>query len=155
LSQRVSEIRVRIRVGTSMLAASDDPLFLGVRGDCGREFRLEFQRGKSRRRGQEDLYVLGRPTAPSTNVDHADLNDPTQPELYADEITGVYLRKGTDPIPNVRGLGEMDDRLEITEAEVEIDAETRRNALQFVRQGPIWLGLVCGLSLELAPADGS
>ena len=80
-----------------------------------------------------------------TDVRFTDLNDPTHPELYADEITGVYLRKGTDPIPNVRGLGEMDDRLEITEAEVEIDAETRRNALQFVRQGPIWLGLVCGL----------
>ena len=53
-----------------------------------------------------------------SNVCFPELNDPTSPPLDAGAISGVYLRKGLDPIPNVRAVGEMDDRLEF-------DARTR------------------------------
>ena len=35
----VSQINVRLLVGASLLSASDDPLYLGLRGPGGREFR--------------------------------------------------------------------------------------------------------------------
>ncbi|MEE9606431.1 MAG: hypothetical protein V3U03_01730 [Myxococcota bacterium] len=145
----VVRIRVRIQVGDSLMAASDDPLFLGLRGSSGREFRLHPARGRSLRRGADDHYVLGAPDDSETNVAHPELNDPTAPPLDAASVEGVFLRKGTEPIPNVRALGEMDDRLEIAEAEVEIHSEGQPKALRFARSGPIWLGLVCGQSVEI------
>ncbi len=131
------------------MAASDDPLYLGLHGPCGREFRLELKKGHSRRRGHEDTYVLGGPEDPETNVEHPELNDPTAPPIDAASITGVYLRKGFDPIPNVRGVGEMDDRIEISEAEVEIESEGALKTIRFKRSGPVWLGLVAGVRFEL------
>jgi hypothetical protein len=138
-------------VGASLLAASDDPLYLGLRGSCGREFRLRYARGRSLRRGSEDHFVLGAPGDPATNVATPELNDPTSPSLAGESLQGVYLRKGFDPIPNARGLGEMDDRLEILEVEVELHVQGRPKPLRYARHGPVWLGLVCGLSFELAP----
>jgi hypothetical protein len=149
----VVRIEVRIRVGDSLMAASDDPLFLGIRGACGREFRLQPAHGTSLRRGSEDRFVLGAPDDPATNVAHPDLNDPTAPPLDAEAITGLYLRKGQEPIPNVRAFGEMDDRLEIVEAEIEVHGDRRPKPLRFTRGGPVWLGLVCGLFLEIPRAD--
>jgi len=137
------------------MAASDDPLYLGLNGPCGREFRLELQKGDARRRGQEDLYVLGEPEDPESNVEHPELNDPTVPPIDAASITGVYLRKGFEPIPNVRGIGEMDDRIEIAEAEVEIESEGAVKAIRFNRSGPIWLGLVAGLRFDLTRCEGA
>jgi hypothetical protein len=145
----VTQISVRVRVGSNLLAASDDPLFLGVRGPYGREFRLALARGPYLRRGQEDTFVLGAADDPDTNVASPDLNDPTSPALDARGIEGVYLRKGLDPIPNVRALGEMDDRLEVVEVGVEIHARGEPKPLRFERHGPLWLGLVCGLQLEI------
>jgi hypothetical protein len=55
-----------------------------------------------------------------------------------------------EPIPNVRGVGEMDDRLELEEIEVEIYAADSPKPRRYFRQGPLWLGLVCGLSVEVA-----
>ena len=75
------------------------------------------------------------------------------PTLDADGISGVYLRKGLEPIPNVRGLGEMDDRLEVEAIEVEISVEGESTPRRFARRGPIWLGLVCGLFLEIPSID--
>jgi hypothetical protein len=138
-------------VGASLLAASDDPLFLGLRGGCGREFRLALARGRSLRRGSEDHFVLGSPDDPATNVATPELNDPTSPPLAAESLQGLYLRKGFDPIPNARGLGEMDDRLEIHEVAVELHVQGRPKPLRYARHGPIWLGLVCGHCFELAP----
>jgi hypothetical protein len=137
------------------MAGSDDPLYLGVHGPLGREFRLELQKGQARRRGHEDVYVLGQPEDPETNVEHPELNDPSVPPIDAATITGVYLRKGFDPIPNVRGIGEMDDRVEITEAEVEIESEGATKAMRFQRTGPIWLGLVAGVRFELPRCEGA
>ena len=150
VADAVTRIRVRLLVGDSLMAASDDPLFLGVRGPQGREFRLEFAHGKSRRRGKEDVYVLGAPDDPDTNVAHAEFNDPTQPPIDVESVSAVYLRKGLEPIPNVRAMGEMDDRLELVECEVTLDHDGPK-PLRFVRRGPIWLGLVAGLHLELPP----
>lgn len=147
----IVRIEVRLKVGASLMAASDDPLYLGLRGTCGREFRLSRARGRSLRRGAEDLFVLGAPADPATNVATPELNDPTSPPLALEEIEGLYLRKGFDPIPNARGLGEMDDRLEIGEVEVELHAQGRPKPLRYSRLGPLWLGLVSGLSFELAP----
>lgn len=146
-------ITVRIRVGEHRMAASDDPLFLGLRGPGGREFRLAYARSASLRRGGEDVYVLAGPDDPETNVAHPELNDPTTPSIDAGALHTVYLRKGLEPIPNVRGYGEMDDRLEIAEAEVELQAASAPKALRFVRRGPLWLGLVCGLVADLEPAS--
>jgi hypothetical protein len=152
IQKRVVKIRVRVQVGGNLLAASDDPVFLGLRGEDGREFRLLLAEGHSLRRGGEDLFILGGPDDPETNVAHPELNDPSRPPIDAERITSVYLRKGLEPIPNVRALGEMDDRLEIDWAEVEIDAENEPKAALFVRHGPIWLGLVSGLHFEIPRA---
>jgi len=148
----VTQIAVRVLVGTNLLAASDDPLFLGVRGPQGREFRLALARGPYLRRGKEDAFVLAAADDPDTNVASPDLNDPTSPALDARSIEGVYLRKGLDPIPNVRALGEMDDRLEVVEVGVEIHARGEPKPLRFERRGPLWLGLVCGLQVEIPRA---
>jgi len=149
----VTQISVRIQVGSSLLSASDDPLFLGLRGAGGREFRLALARGAFLRRGREDLFVLGPADDPDTNVANPELNDPTSPSIEAAAIESLYLRKGLDPIPNVRALGEMDDRLEIVEAAIEVYAEGRSKPLRFERAGPIWLGLVCGLCFEVPRVD--
>ena len=145
----VTRIAVRLRVGSNLLSASDDPVFLGLRGACGREFRLSRTRGPILRRGQEDYFVFGAQAEANTNVAYAELNDPTNPVIDSATIEGVYLRKGLDPIPNVRALGEYDDRIEIVEVEVEVFAHGLTEPLRFQRSGPIWLGLVCGLHLEI------
>jgi hypothetical protein len=154
VAHELLRIRVKIRIGESRMAASDDPLFLGLHGPCGREFRLEPAHGAARRRGGDDSYVLGAPDDPETNVAHPELNDPTAPPIDADSVTGAYLRKGFEPIPNVRGVGELDDRIEIAEAEVELEAKGSPKALRFHRTGPIWLGLLSGVRFELAPSGG-
>jgi hypothetical protein len=149
----VKQIGVRLRVGSGLLSASDDPLFLGLRGSSGREFRLARAHGAFLRRGHEDLFLLGPAADPDTNVAHPELNDPTQPAIESSTIESLYLRKGFDPIPNVRGLGELDDRLEIVEVAIEVHAEGRPKPLRFERNGPFWLGLVCGLTLEVPRSD--
>jgi hypothetical protein len=148
----VLRIEVRIRVGNDRLAASDDPLFFGVRGRGGREFRLQPSRGRAFRRGSEDHFVLGAPDDPRTNVEHPDLNDPTRPALDAADIPSVYVRKGFEPVPNVRAMGEMDDRLGLAHVEVHIVGRDEAGPQRFARGGPIWLGLVSGLLLEIPPA---
>jgi hypothetical protein len=145
----VLRIEVRIQVGNDRLAASDDPLFFGVRGPGGREFRLEFSRGRAFRRGSEDHFVLGAPDDPQTNVEHPDLNDPTRPALDGTEIQSVYVRKGFEPVPNVRGMGEMDDRLELAHIEVQVVLRDESEPRRFARGGPVWLGLVSGLLFEI------
>ena len=153
VGSRVVRIEVRVAVGDSLMAASDDPLFLGIRGPCGREFRLQPAHGSALRRGSEDRFVIGAADDPATNIAHPELNDPTSPPLDADSVTGVYLRKSQEPIPNVRAFGEMDDRLEIAEAEIEMSSEGRPKAVRFTRRGPIWLGLVSGLLFEIPRSD--
>jgi hypothetical protein len=150
----ISGISVRIRVGTGLMAASDDPIFLRLSGDCGRDFRLLQHGRKSFRRGGEDVFVLGPPDANETTVAYPELNDPTSPPLSLAGIERVTLVKGTDPLPNVRGVGEMDDRLLIEEAEAVIECAGRA-PVRFYRKGPHWLGLVCGLSLELPRVESS
>lgn len=150
----VRKIVVEVQVGQDRMAATDDPIFLGLRGPAGREFRLAAPRGRAWRRGAKEHLVLGGADDPESNVAHPELNDPGAPALPADQVSGVYLRKGLEPIPNVRGIAEMDDRLELEVVEVTLhleDGETRR----FARRGPVWLGLICGLSVDLAPADGA
>ncbi len=149
----IVRIAIRLKVGTSLMGGSDDPLFLGLTGPAGREFRLRFAHGRSLRRGAEDRFVLGAPDDPETNVAHPDFNDPTNPPLEADEIQRVYLRKGFEPIPNVRALGEMDDRLQVEEVEVEIHVQGRPKPRVFFRRGTVWLGLVAGLRIEIAPVE--
>jgi len=134
------------------MAASDGPLFLRLSGPGGREFRLDLPKGRTLRRGAEDLYVLGSPKASGTNVAHPELNDPTAPALHVEEIAGVQLVKGLEPLPNVRGVGEMDDRLLVDAIHVEIH-DTAGGTRCFARQGPIWLGLLCGLQLDI-PLEG-
>jgi len=145
----VAQIAVRLLVGSNRLSASDDPVFLGLAGPLGREFRLALARGHYLRRGQEDLFRFGPADDPAVNVASPELNDPTEPALDADSITGIYVRKGLDPIPNVRALGELDDRLEIAEVEVELHVRGEPKPLRFARQGPIWLGLACGLEFSI------
>jgi hypothetical protein len=147
----ILRIGVHIQVGSHLMAATDDPLFLGLRGPAGREFRLLMATGRALRRGSDDHFVIGAPDDPATNLEHPELNDPTSPALAAADVSGVYLRKGFEPIPNVRGRGEMDDRVEVALAEVEISVEGRPKALRFARQGPLWLGLAAGLEMEIAP----
>ncbi len=65
------------------MAATDDPVFLELLGEDGREFRPALNRGKSPPRGQEEPCVFGSPE-------------------------------------ETRAFGEMDDRLELTEGEIEI-----------------------------------
>jgi len=150
---QVSRIDVHVQVGDSLLAASDDPLFLGLRGAAGREFRLLLARGKSLRRKSHDHYVLVPTPHADSNVKFPELNDPTAPPLDADSITGVYLRKGLDPIPNVRAVGELDDRLEVVQVSVEIHTES--SSRRYHRAGPLWLGLNAGLVIDLARLDGA
>lgn len=149
----IVRIAVRLKVGTSLMSGSDDPVFLGLAGPEGREFRLVRAKGRNLRRGSEDQFVLAAPGDPDTNVAHPEFNDPTNPPLDAERVTGVYLRKGFDPIPNVRAVGEMDDRLEVVDVEVEIHASGRPKPTRYCRSGPHWLGLVAGLRIELAPVE--
>jgi hypothetical protein len=141
-----------VLVGTDRMAASDDPLFLELQGPGGREFRLDPKHGKPLRRGAQDEYVLGGPDDPATNVNHPDLNDPLTPAIDASLIHGVCLRKGMEPIPNVRGFGEMDDRLQLLKAEVELHVDGEAEPRRFQREGPVWLGLLSGQRLSLLPA---
>jgi len=150
---KLVRIRVTLKVGEHRMSGSDDPLYLGLHGPCGREFRLELHKGHARQRGHEDVYVLGQPDDPETNVDHPELNDPTAPPIDATSVTGAYLRKGFEPIPNVRGIGEMDDRIEITEVSIEIEPEGATKAIRFERTGPIWLGLVSGIRFEMPKCE--
>ncbi len=149
----VTRIEVRIQVGPNLMSGTDDPLFLGLRGAAGREFRLKLAGAGSLRRGQEGHFVLGAPNDPAANVEAPELNDPTNPTLDADGISGIYLRKGLEPIPNVRGLGEMDDRVEVEKVAVEISVVNEPQPRRFVRHGPVWLGLACGLFLEIPSSD--
>ena len=151
----IEGIVVRIQLGDSLMAASDDPLFLGLEGAAGREFRLLLARGKSLRRGAEEVYVLGSPGGSAATVAHAEFNDPTEPALDLDGVTGIYVRKGFDPVPNVRAVGEMDDRVEIADIEVTLHAPGHPTPRRFRREGPFWLGLISGLRLQLAPLDGT
>jgi hypothetical protein len=152
-TERIQKIVARVKVGQHRMASSDDPLFLRLCGPYGREFRLALAAGRSLRRDAEDVYVLGPPGASDTNVAHAELNDPATPPVDARGIEFVSLRKGMEPIPNVRGFAEMDDRLQIAWAEVEVHAAGRPKAIRFRREGPIWLGLNCGLSVDLPRLD--
>jgi hypothetical protein len=122
---------LRIRIGESLMAGTDDPLFLGLRGADGREFRVRFARGHSLRRGAEDVYGLGPPDDADTNIANPAFNDPSNPAIDA------------------AGMGEMDDRLEVLEVELSVHAAGRPKPLRFLRRGPIWLGLVSGLRLDL------
>jgi hypothetical protein len=142
---------VRIKVGEDRMSGSDDPVFLRLQGPSGRDFRLHHAKGKNLRRGAKDVYVFGAADDPETNVRHPELNDPTQPTLHLAGIDRVVLVKAMEPIPNVRGLGELDDRLEIEHIEVEIHPAGGGEPKRYQRSGPIWLGLVCGLRLELEP----
>lgn len=152
---RIRRIVVHVQVGSDRMAGTDDPLFLGIEGPQGREFRLAFAAGKSLRRGHEDVYVLAEAGDADVNVAHPELNDPTQPAIELAAVRGVYLRKGLEPIPNVRGFAEMDDRLEVGAAEVELHASGAPKPRRFARTGPFWLGLVCGLQAGLAEADAA
>jgi hypothetical protein len=149
----IQRIILRIQVGEHRQSGSDDPLFLSLRGPSGREFRLLHKHGKTLRRGQEDRFVFGAPDDPETNVAHPELNDPNALPLDAAGITSVFIRKGFEPIPNVRGVGEMDDRLEIIEIEIEFHIAGRPKPIRHLRRGPIWLGLVSGLRFEIPPAE--
>lgn len=142
----VERIVVRVQVGEGLMAASDDPFFLRLVGPSGREFRLSLAHGKSLRRGREDVYRLAAP-GDDPNIEHPELNDPTVPPLALAGIERVVLVKGLDPMPNVRGVGELDDRLLIDDASVAIEGDGQ--TVRFARQGPIWLGLICGMSVEL------
>jgi len=149
----IERIEVRVQTGSALMAASDDPLFLRLLGPLGREFRLLLARGKSLRRASSDVFVLGPPGDAGTNVAQPELNDPTRPPIELAGIDGVQLVKGLDPLPNVRGIGELDDRLLLESAAVVLygaDGQTAR----YRREGPIWLGLVCGLTVGLARVDG-
>ena len=149
VSSPIVRIGVRLKVGDSLMAATDDPLFLELLGGNGREFRLALNRGKSLRRGQEEHYVLGDPEDAETNLANPELNDPTAPPIDARGITGVRIRKGQEPVPNVRAFGEMDDRLELTEVEVVIHTDNGAAPLRFARSGSVWLGLICGQSIQI------
>lgn len=147
----IRRIVVRITVGTDRMAGTDDPLFLELLGPGGREFRLAPGKGKAFRRGAEDEFVLAGPGDPATNVANPELNDPAAPALDASCVLGVSLRKGMEPIPNVRGFGEMDDRIQILHASVAIHTDAEAEPRVYERQGPFWLGLVCGQRISLAP----
>jgi len=149
----IEKIVVRIRVGDHRMSGSDDPFFLRLVGPGGREFRLRLARGKTLRRGALDVFVLGPAGAADTNVAHPELNDPTRPPLDLSQIEHVSLHKAMEPIPNVRGVAELDDRLELEDIEVEIHPAGQATPVRYRRAGPIWLGLNCGLCIELAVVD--
>jgi hypothetical protein len=148
----IRKIVVRIQVGTKLMAGTDDPVYLRLTGPSGREFRLKHAHGRTLRRGKEDVFVFGGPGEAETNVAHPELNDPSHPALDLAAIDGVQLTKGFEPLPNVRGVGEMDDRLLIDRIEVDLHTDARPEPWRFERSGPLWLGLICGLGFELAPA---
>ncbi len=145
----VEKIVVRLKVGDHRMAATDDPVFLRVIGPSGRDFRLAQAHGKYLRRGHEDVFVLSSPKDPDSSVAHAELNDPTEPAMWVEGIDRLVLWKGLEPIPNVRGLGEMDDRLLVEAVEVDLHLADRSDPIRHRRTGPIWLGLICGLSFEI------
>jgi hypothetical protein len=149
----IQRIVVRLKVGEHILSATDDPVFLGLRGPAGREFRLALHKGKTLRRGSEDRFVFGSPDDRETNVAHPELNDPTQPALDLDQISSAFIRKGFEPIPNVRAVGEMDDRLEVLEAEIDFFVSGESEPVRHFRCGSLWLGLVSGLRFEVPRAD--
>ena len=152
-AQPIRRMTLRIQIGESLMAGSDDPLFLGIHGAEGREFRIRFARGPCLRRGAEEHYGLGPPDDADTNVANPAFNDPTSPPIDAARIQSVYLRKGFEPVPNVRGVGEMDDRLEVIEVELSVHAAGRAKPIRYLRRGPLWLGLVSGLRLDLPQVD--
>jgi hypothetical protein len=151
----VRRIVVTVQVGTDRMAPTDDPVFLGLRGPTGREFRLHPAHGRGWRRASKEIFVLGGSDDPETNVARPELNDPAHPSIDASRLTGVYLRKGMEPIPNVRGHGEMDDRIQVEWIEVEIHSEGLSVPMRYARREAAWLGLVCGLFIELAPVDAA
>ena len=146
----IERITVQVHVGHDRMAGTDDPLFLRLHGPGGREFRLAKADGAGLKRDAEGAYVLGAADAAETNVAHPQLNDPTQPPVDIADITGVSLAKGMDPIPNVRGIGELDDRLEVAFVEVDIQCAPDGSVTRYTRTGPLWLGLASGFSIELA-----
>jgi len=148
----IQKIVIQITVGSHRMSATDDPLFLHLHGPSGREFRLLLAHGQSLRKGSTDEYILGRAADGETNVEHPELNDPTAPAIDNRGIKRVSIRKGLDPIPNVRGIAELDDRVEIQMARVEIHATDGGPPTCYERSGPFWLGLSCGLSVALAPS---
>jgi hypothetical protein len=137
------------------MSGSDDPFFLRLVGPSGREFRLLHAKGKTLRRGTQDVFVLGGPDDPDVNVANPELNSPLLPPLDLAKIERVSLHKGLSPIPNVRGVGELDDRLELELIEVELYTASESKPRRYQRTGPLWLGLNCGLSIELADVDES
>lgn len=147
------QIVVHVNVGSELMAGTDDPVFLRLGGPAGREFRLKRAKGRSFHRGEPMDLVLGDPKARDTNVAHPELNDPSSPGIPLEAVTSVALVKGLEPIPNVRGVGELDDRLLIELAKVTLHAEGEAAPVVFRREGPIWLGLVSGLFVELARAE--
>jgi len=149
----IQRIVVRLKVGEHMLSATDDPIFLGLRGAAGREFRLDLHKGKTLRRGSNDCFVFGSSDDRETNVAHPELNDPTQPALDLDDISSAFIRKGFEPIPNVRALGEMDDRLEVLEVAIDFVVSGQTEPVRHFRSGPLWLGLVAGLCFEVPRSD--
>jgi hypothetical protein len=149
----IDKITVRVKVGPHLMAASDDPFFIRLVGPGGREFRLLLAKGKSLRKGAEDVYVLGPADDADTNIANPELNDPTHPPLDMSQIERVSLHKAMEPIPNVRGVGELDDRLELEEIEVAIYAADSPKPRRYFRHGPLWLGLACGLSVEVAAVE--
>ena len=132
------------------MAATDDPLFLRLSGPSGREFRLMLAKSRTLRRGEENVFVLGGSEA---NIEHADLNDPGAPQIHGSGIERVEIFKSMAPIPNVRGVAELDDRVQLDRAEVELHSPDFSSPRRFERQGPFWLGLVCGFCIELATVD--
>lgn len=148
----IQKIVVKITVGSHRMSATDDPLFLHLHGPSGREFRLLLAHGRSLRKGSADEYILGPAESADTNVHHAELNDPTVPPIDNAGVKRVSIRKGLDPIPNVRGIAELDDRVEILAARVEIYTAEGGTPSCYERTGPFWLGLSCGLSVALAPS---
>jgi hypothetical protein len=138
------------------MAATEDPVFLQLIGPGGREFRIASPRGHSFKRKTTARFVLAGPDSPETHIAHPELNDPGRPAIDLDAIVGVQIHKRLSPIPNVRGIGELDDRLLIEAARVELTAEGEEAPTRtFVYSGPIWLGLVAGHSIQLSPAPGS
>jgi hypothetical protein len=151
----IRRIVVGVHVGTDRLAGTDDPLFLELVGPGGREFRLEFSQGRALRRGALDRFVLGGPNDPETNVANPDLNDPTDPPLDANRVLGISIRKGLDPIPNVRGRGELDDRVQLVAVEVDLYVDGQPAPRRWIQEGSVWLGLVCGMRMSLVASDGA
>lgn len=147
------KIVVRVTVGNDRMAATDDPVFLRLEGPTGREFRLAPARGRTFRRGSEEVFVLGSASDPETNVAHPEINDPNTSPIYARWIQRAVLYKGMEPIPNVRGLGEMDDRVQIERVTLELERAGDAHPICYERRGPFWLGLVCGLAVDLDPVD--